>query len=238
MPRYATRRDKYSQKASMSSRSWARNRGIYGSGGLVPRKSRLRIQQAGVGGASTKMSATSIAPPPEVKFKDFNVLAAPATANWTIINSSSIFGINQGTGPSERIGRKIKVVGIVLRISVNTDIAASLFSPYTMDVLWDNQCNGALPAITDIYVGAGGINLPNPLVDERFQFIQRIKQNNPNTAVTIVDRSIKCNKTIDYKDTINAVTDLTGSNLIITFTSPSDATPALSGIVRILYTDA
>lgn len=238
MPRYATRRDKYSQKASMSARSWARNRGIYGSGGLVPRKSRLRIQQAGVGGASTKMSSTSIAPPPEVKFKDYNVLTAPGTGDWTIISSNTIYGILQGTGPSERVGRKIKVVGIVIRISVNTDIAGGLFSPYTMDVLWDNQCNGALPAIADIYVGAGGINLPNPLVDERFQFIHRVKQNNPNTATTIIDRTLKTSKIIDYKTTINAITDLTGSNLILTFTSPSDATPALSGIVRILYTDA
>lgn len=193
------------------------------------------------------MSSTTISPPPEVKFHDFSVVTAPATSNWTIISSQGPTQIAQGAGTQQRLGCKIKVVGIVARMSVNTDGGGGFYSPYTMDFIWDNQCNGAVPNISEIYgaseatpppTAASGINLPNPLFDQRFQFITRVKQNNPNSPNTLVDRMMKTSKVIEYRTNTNSIVDLTAANLLITFTAPADATPNISGIVRLLFVDA
>ena len=197
------------------------------------------MAQAGVGGATSTLSPSAPAPSPEVKYKDYNLVASPGTGGWSIISSDSIYSIAQGTGYDQRVGRKIKVVGLVIRSAVSTsNVTTTPPGPYTMDVLWDNQMNGTIPAITDIYVGGTSINLPNPLVDSRFQFIRRIGYNNPQSQHSLVNATISCNKLIEYKASTNLPADLTASNLLITFCSPYTSSPQLSGVVRVLYVDA
>jgi len=197
------------------------------------------ISRGGVGGGASKMSGpTTYAP--EVKFHDIDITVAPATSNWAIVSSNSLFNILQGVGQGDRLGRKIRVVGVVLRAAVNTDTGTGFFSPYTMDFLWDEQTNGGpVPAITSIYTGLAPQSLPEPVNEQRFKFFKRYKVNNPNTPLTLVDVAYKCNKIIEYKENefTGTIADLASTNLIITFCAPSDATPNLNGKLRILFVD-
>ena len=225
-----TKRQRYQKKYGQAARSYSRNRGVY-----APRKPRFNLSQGGVLGGSVKMSP----PTKEVKFYDSVLVAAPATANWVILNDAILFGITQGAGQSQRIGRKIRVHGIVIRADVNTDTgSAGNPSPFQFNLVWDNQCNGGTTTINEIYAGTLGRSLPNPLFDSRFQFQAKIAVNQPQSALNIIERSIQCDKTITFDSSVGAISDLTTSNLITTFTSPNDATPNISGIIRVLYTDA
>lgn len=225
-----TKRQRYQKKYGQAARAYSRNRGIY-----APRKPRFQLSQGGVLGGSVKMSP----PNKEVKFYDSVLVALPATSNWVILNDAILFGITQGAGQSQRIGRKIRVHGIVIRADVNTDTGVvGSPSPFQFNLVWDNQCNGATTTIGEIYAGTVGRSLPNPLFDSRFQFQAKIAVNQPQSAVNIIERSIQCDKTITYDASTGTIGDLTTSNLVTTFTSPNDAAPSISGIIRVLYTDA
>ena len=203
-----------------------------------PAKPVLSASQGGVAGGRARMRAGHLAPPPEVKFFDVPLTVA-STSNWQFVNTDSIFSIIQGTGANERIGRKIRVKGIVIRALVNTAIGSTTFaSPWTIDLLWDQQANGALPAVTEVYTAAAPTSLPNPLFDERFQFIKRVSNNDPNAQLNIVNQSVKCDKVITYDKNTGTIVDLSSTNLIISYCTPGDAIPLLDGTVRILYVDA
>jgi len=205
-----------------------------------PAKPSLSSTQGGVAGGRARMRAGHLAPPPEVKFFDLPI-GATSLSNWTIVNSDSLFSIVQGAAPNERIGRKIRVKGIVFRLMINQAIGATgqeQPSPWTMDVLWDGQANGALPNLSEIYVNAAGLALPNPLFDERFTFIKRLSNNDPSAVLNIINGSIKCDKVITYDKNSGSITDLSSNNLIMTFCTPGDAASALTGNVRVLYVDA
>ena len=228
-----TKRQRYQKKYGQAARSYSRNRGVY-----APRKPRFNLSQGGVLGGSVKMSP----PTKEVKYYDSTLLALPASANWTIVNDAILFGITQGAGQSQRIGRKIRVHGIILRADVNTDTGSvGNPSPFQFNLVWDNQCNGGTTTIGEIYAGITGRSLPNPLFDSRFQFQAKMACNNPQGANNIIERSIQCDKTITYDSStapFGNINDLTTSNLITTFTAPNDAAPSISGVIRVLYTDA
>lgn len=83
--------------------------------------------------------------------KTFNTAAdANTTANLVHVNP-----IPRGTGPSERIGDKVvmKVFSMKLCISSPTGSvgSTSYFNCIRVVVFLDRQCNGAAPAITDLY---------------------------------------------------------------------------------------
>lgn len=192
----------------------------------------------------------AILPPvQEVKYKEFTTATnfQPATNGWAFLNTTLLSTIIQGTGPNDRIGRNIRVVGVVVRALVNTDITG-FFSPSSMDLVWDNQFNGILPGVSEIYnstlppnvATATGHSLPNPLFDQRFKFAKRVQIKNPNSALNLVDFNYTCNKIIEYKASTltGAITDLSASNIYLTFCSPGDSAPQIDYSLRILYVDA
>jgi len=202
-----------------------------------PKLGKAIVSQGGVGGGVQRMTA-GLPPPPEIKTKD-SIVAATVAANgdWTVVSPNNILSsITQGAAPEQRVGRKIRVVGVVFRLDISAAIAAS---PYTLDMLWDKQPNGAQAAVTNIYTGASSEQLPNSNFTERFQFVKRWKMNPGSNALSDqLDYSMKCNKVVSYDGNTGLIGDIEINQLLLTLCSTTTTVHNIAGIVRILYVDA
>ena len=187
----------------------------------------------------------NILPPvQEVKYRDqaSGVPVATASSGFTIINGSILPAIVPGSGASNRIGRNIRVVGVVVRALINSEITVgtgALYSPVTMDLLWDNQCNGAVATVAQIYTTPiNGTTLPNPLNDSRFKFVKRTQIKQPQCPNNIIDFTYNCNKVIEYSGDANDILSLSKCNLYLTLSTPADASATIDYTMRVLYVDA
>lgn len=195
----------------------------------------------------------NILPPvQEVKYSDSASGGNVSTGNagFNIINGTSLLQIIQGTSPTNRIGRNIRVVGVVLRALVTTEIVTggTPVAPITMDLVWDTQCNGAVATVGEIYTTPlNGISLPNPLYDNRFKFAKRTQIKSPQNGLNLIDFSYNCNQLVEYKSTggptnpvggAGVIADLSKCNLYLIMATPGDASAAIDYQMRILYVDA
>lgn len=197
----------------------------------------VNITQGGVAGANAYVPRSLYAAPPELKYFDINVASGTGTS-WQILSTLALCSITQGTGPQQRIGRKIRVKGVVFRATSTLGVSTNnAWNPYTIDFIWDKQSNGATPAIGTIYQNGAPQNLPNPENDERFVWQKRYAKNDPNSNFQIIDTSFKCNRVITYDGTTGNMSDLTGTNLLVTYVCPFDADPTLTAVMRILFID-
>ena len=215
--------------------------GAYGGGGPAPLSS---MSQGGVPGGGVVKLKKQI-PSIECKFFDSPITCTTAPANfWQQVDSGAILsGIVQGTGPSQRIGRKIKVVGLIIRCAF--DIAPTA---WVLDVVRDKQCNGAQATAAQVYtLPFEFTSLPSPFEETRFQFIKRFQQQNfvnvaPGAATAqMVSKALKCNFTAEYNATTGAVTDLTSDNIQVymnTLNTTAAAIANVRSVIRVLYTDA
>jgi len=212
------------------------------------RDSSAGMSQGGVpGGGVVKLKKQ--VPSVECKFFDTSLTINGAVQNWTQIDSGNILcGIVQGTGPSERIGRKIKVVGFVVRLGFFVAPGGWCF-----DLVRDKQCNGAAATAAQIYSVTNAYGgLPNPFEETRFQFLKRMENFNPAQALTqaggtpnvtecCVSFVKKVAMTVEYNATTGAITDLTSDNVQLYCNSSGSTTPispVTKGFIRVLYTDA
>lgn len=213
-------------------KSYSKNKNPY------VKKSRLTLRVGGVGGASQRLSA-GLPPPPEVKNRDIaisNTYAAVDVNAWKLISTDTIFPIVQGVGTNNRIGRKIRVIGLVLRMHAIIG-STSNPAPSTVDLVWDKSPNGALPTIGQIYGGSSILALPNPDYAERFQFLKRIEINPPGNAVTTCRNcTLKMNHTVVFDKNDTLITDLETGNLVVV--ASAKATGSFEGTLRVLYVDA
>ena len=205
-----------------------------------------QIDQGGIPGGGVVKLIRQI---PSVEVKFFDSLLVPNTAVnvKTLVSATTcLSGITQGTGNGQRTGRKIKVIGVVLRLAV----VNTFCTPYTLDLVRDKQSNGAVPANTTVYTGTQWDSLPNPLFEDRFQFLKRVENLNfsqaqgaglgAGTSTIGISFSKKCRFEVEFNATTGAVTDLSSDNLLVWLSSTGSLTNAAdeSGTLRILYTDA
>lgn len=201
------------------------------------RTTRVSISQGGVPGANAYVPRSLYAAPPELKYFDINLSTSTGTS-WQILSTLAICSIVQGPGSSQRIGRKIRVKGVVFRAISTLGVATNnANNPFTIDFIWDKQANGATPTIGLIYQNGAAQNLPNPDNDERFVWQKRVSRDDSNSNFQIVNTSFKCNKLITFDGSTGNVSDLTSTNLLVTYVCPFDADPTLTAVMRILYVD-
>lgn len=203
------------------------------------RKSRAKISRGGVGGAVQSLSGAVVSSgAAEVKTYDHPISYISATAAWNIADSGAIAAIVQGTGAANRIGRKIKVVGIVLRLDVRATEAPDGINPYTVDVIWDNASNGAVPGVTSIYNGTARTSLPNANFNDRFIFLKRIEQSGwqQSTATTLCSRSWTMSRECHFDGNTGLIGDVEKGNLLVTCSS-TDPTIFVVGVMRVLFVD-
>uniref|UniRef100_UPI004047FFC1 hypothetical protein n=1 Tax=Limnohabitans sp. TaxID=1907725 RepID=UPI004047FFC1 len=203
------------------------------------------MSQGGVPGGGVVKLRKQI-PSVEVKFFDTTLSVSGVANVWQDLQPglplTFLSGIVQGTGPNQRIGRKIKVCGIILQHAwTQTDGA-----PWKIDVIRDKQCNGVQATAAQIYSVPNQFNgLPNPFEETRFQFVKRLQSFNPAQALGIatgttqnVSIALKANFTVEYSGNTGGVGDLTSDNLLLFCSSPTAMTILNRGYLRILYTDA
>lgn len=202
------------------------------------KKPRATIAQAGVGGAKAQMS-TGLALPQEVKSVDTVISVAPGTGDWSYASSAALSNIRQGVGDNQRIGRKVRLVGILIRATVNTEgVAQGLGGqPYTVDLIQDTQCNGNVPGLTTVYQAAGHNNLPNSNFQQRFRWLVRKEVPGQQTDASMLNITYKCNILVSYDADNGLVSDIEKNNILLAWSSV-DPTPNMVGIIRYMYVDA
>lgn len=219
-------------------RTYARNRGIY-----APRRPRAILSQGGVPSAANHVKGTMNIPP-EVKWFEVAV-TDPTTGNWSYLTTTLLAGIGIGSGPNQRVGRQIRMLGIAYRIILSNASAAGVAQPYTIDFILDKQPSGAAaPAIGNtglvtnaVYTSVNRFDLPNIYGQDRYQFLRRIEKTDPNGVATVQSGVINIDKIVTYDASTLAIEDLVSNNILITMCS-SSPDPGVSGIIRVLYVDA
>jgi hypothetical protein len=173
---------------------------------------------------------------------------AGTAGQWFVSMSNVVGAVSNSIGNSNRIGRAIKIIGVVYRIEIvsplesatSTTPRAAEAVPWCADFVWDRQTNRLVADVQDIYNAASSNSLPNPFNEHRFQFAKRLKNNNPNQKASRLDGSFKCNKLVTFSGNTGTVIDVETNNLLFVVgssnTSPIPLT--VSGTIRILFVDA
>lgn len=228
------------------------------AGGIPRMPASLVAVVGGVPGGAQRMSGQASVKP-EVKYYDQGVSVANVV-DWNFLQNGSLGGIRVGAGPNGRLGKEIRLVGIVYRFSVQsgtytllpTATAAIGVTPsgYSMDIILDKQAAAGAPvtngSLGAIYDSAQIYNLPNPEAQDRFQFLRRIEVKDPQAVDTVVSGFLRINKVITYRDDTGASTDLQTHNICITTASTAKVgiqsntvlPYRVTGIVRYLYVDS
>lgn len=175
---------------------------------------------------------------PEMKFHDLDITDAVVAANGVI--QAEVLKIPQGNGEQNRIGRRIIIKKISWRYAVAlpaTSTAVNTGDSLRVMMILDQQCNGALPAVTDILEANDWQSFNNLANSKRFVILmdKTYSLNSPSgsgrgTTDTLQFGFIRqtfqwhksCNIKIEYN---NAFTDgqiatIRSNNIVILLVSP------------------
>ncbi len=189
----------------------------------------------------------------EMKF--FDSVRDDSTVQLTGTVQSSLNLIPQGVEESQRIGRLIKVKYISCRFQIQLPQQTNQADIGIGDVcrimlLYDKQCNGALPAVGDILettVYESFMNLTN---SKRFRTLFNIEVTinrqvsatdgtNTNTSPTEIRTvrwySKKLNLPIEFSSTTGALTEITSGNLILLYISAHGVIEVINSKIRLRY---
>lgn len=207
----------------------------------------LIMGTGGVAGSGVVRVPAGLPLAPEVKFQDggFTTPGVGTAGLWTTMNSLIVASVVQGTGSKGfRIGKNIRIVGVLYRMAVVYGDSVVNGIPYTVDFIWDKKPTASAPTIAEIYdASAGsnlGTNLPNTNNETRFTWQKRYEKA-PQTSQSLVAGSFKCNKFVSYSADTGALSDIEQNNLIVNFGhAANDGTnrAVVQGRIRILYVDA
>lgn len=177
----------------------------------------------------------------------FSAVSADTTGVVTLLNGSV-----PGTGATTRIGRKIRIRSLQYKFYTYGKSTANS-QLLRISFVWDRQCNGAAPAITDIYDQVSGANAPwGPInIDNsrRFRVIHTediLLTGSGSGATTGLDgaaRSISGYRKMNHMTIYNSgsagtVADIETGGLfaVIVGSAPTGTTAAnVYGIVRVRY---
>ncbi len=173
---------------------------------------------------------------PELKFHDLALTDAVIAANGSIL-SASVNVIAQGTGESQRIGRKCNIESISWRFAI--DISAGASPTASDDIVrvilyLDKQCNGSQPGVTEILNLDDVQSFRNLENKNRFRFLMdRTYAMNANAGGgdgTTVDSFAKTitgkfhkriNIPIEYNSTVGSLTEIRSNNIGVMLLSRS-----------------
>jgi len=205
------------------------------------------MSQGGVPGGGVVKLIRQI-PSVEVKFADVPLVIGTFPFGWTDISTGAVAAnispfsiITQGTGPSERVGRKIRVIGILVRA-----VCESAGAPMSFDLVIDKQCNGVTATAAQVYsTPAAPDSFPNPFEETRFRYLKRVENKNNALAANavgqyLVSYQVKTSIVVEYNANVNTVSSLTSDNLILFACSCTTGAlqKIVGGQIRVLFVDA
>lgn len=178
-------------------------------------------------------SAKDMADGKELKFSDeFNNFGnGNVIVTGNIVSNSLVNEITQGTGPSERIGRKIMVKSLYIQFTMlmnSISTANDASDVIRFIVYWDKQTNGAPATVPDILANIG---VPFQVRIQSFRDLENV-----NRFVTLMDKTVemnptasvvagslitikdfrwykKCNIPIEYSGPDNAIVNIRSNNI-------------------------
>lgn len=203
----------------------------------------------------TPKPARYIRPTGEVKFFDFNFNSAPVPTAGAVKNS--FLTIAQGVDESERIGRKIRVIGVAWHLKISLPALAGGAAPNPGDsarvILYiDKQCNGATATVGDVLETADIRSFRNLANIGRFKLLcDKIFTLNYSGAAykattadfwqSYVDSQQRLffkikDLPIEYNSTTGAVSEIRSNNIGAIIISEA-ADIDMNSYVRVRYTD-
>ncbi len=186
----------------------------------------------------------------EKKFHDIATTDAVIAATWSF--TAALLTIAQGTGESQRIGRKITITNIGWRF--NFELPTSTAATQSADLIrmmliLDKQCNGAAPSVADVLEEDLLIGFNNLSNRKRFRTLMdrsyEIGANgmagdgtaNDTALATIQDTFWKkCNIPIEYSGTAGTITEIKSNNILCLVVT-TNGLAGLDGRMRFRYTD-
>jgi len=223
---------KYARRGTVASY----NKGYVRTGGFYGRYNR----------ASVKNSAISAG---ELKFKDTSLVVNTVTQTGTIepAADSTFLKIPVGTGPSDRIGRQIRLKSINAYLTITK--TSSALSTDTVRLIWvlDTQCNGSVPTVDTVLNTTNVNSFRNMANSKRFVILKDDEVNltshtwdGSNFNLTSLQRNFfkKCNLPIEYDPSLNtgAISTIRSNNIFLLCISMY-GTCKINGYVRIRYDD-
>jgi len=188
---------------------------------------------------------------PEKKHIDLEVVDQPIGSalglNWSI----HPFGCypTQGTDYTNRIGRKIRIVGMEYYCEVKITAADIMRIPIggnqVICKIWlDSDCKGAMPAVTTIEETNQAAAFPNASQLGRFRLLHQFTTDIVPTSIAggavdganttdLVKFRVPLNKVINYSGNAGTVADVVDTNIIMTMVQVK---PHLAGVNPLLCT--
>lgn len=180
----------------------------------------------------------------ERKFVDINAVNFDLPANYTWTPLVLINGIAPGSSASQRIGRKVNLASILLKVTARIKAGSTVGgTPTRVLVVYDKQANAAAPQITDI-LEADALTSANNLANrDRFVtiFDQVLDPVSLNGTFAVMSTFFK---KLQLEQIFNAGPDaligsITTGSVWITFSNAGSATfvNEVRYFSRIRYTD-
>lgn len=189
-------------------------------------------------------------PTGELKFADFSVNDAAIATGGTVQFGGSLNQIVQGTGESERIGRKFTVKGIHWRYQFRfAENAVGASETVRLILYLDKQCNGATATVTDILALNDYQSFNNLANKDRFRILADRTHTLARGAGTSSAWSevakdgilnVKCNIPIECSGTTGAISETRSNNIgVLLLSKNGTGTGAnFDSIFRLRFSDA
>lgn len=185
----------------------------------------------------------------ELKFFDTNIVATVAASTGSKFPATdfTFLKIPVGTGPSERIGRQIRVKSINAYLTVTK--VSDTNSTDVVRLIWilDTQANGSTPNVNEVLASASYNAFRNMANSKRFVFlgdkeISIVSQANVSATFSAVSRQQnffkQLNTVIEYDSSVTtgALTTIRSNNIFMLALS-KNGSATIEGIVRVRYDD-
>lgn len=183
----------------------------------------------------------------ELKFIDTTIGNVAPAAGVILPTAGTLVPIPVGTGPSERIGRQVRVKSINAYLTVTKSSSATSTETVRLLYVLDTQCNGAKPTVAEILASPSYNSFRNMANTKRFVILRDHELNITSqtwdgNAFASVSRQVnffrKVNIPVEYDQTLNtgAITTIRSNNLIILAISQG-GNGYIAGTVRVRYDD-
>ena len=183
----------------------------------------------------------------ELKFFDTTIGNVAPTAGVILPTAGTLVPIPVGTGPSERIGRQVRVKSINAYLTVTKSSSATSTETVRLLYVLDTQCNGAKPTVAEILAAPSYNSFRNMANTKRFVILRDHELNITSqtwdgSTFASVSRQVnffrKVNIPVEYDQTLNtgAITTIRSNNLIILAISQG-GNGYVAGTVRVRYDD-
>lgn len=194
---------------------------------------------------------------PEKKYKDTFLGTLSPSPDLTF--DGTFLSIAQGTGESERVGRRIMVHSVNIRGILSLPSQNGRTTPPTGDVMrtmlvLDKQCNGAVPVNDDVLAQTNGgerlYSFRNVAAAKRFEILnEQFNSVNYSGGIGVAGDQdypghremfslyVKCHILIEYSGATGAVTERTKNNIVFGGVTLASDCDLLFVNVRVRYSD-